>query len=32
MKRLSFLFLIAFAVSCATLQPAVDKKPIDQEG
>ncbi|MDQ7799021.1 MAG: penicillin-binding protein activator [Candidatus Edwardsbacteria bacterium] len=26
MKRLSLLFLIAFAVSCATLQPAVDKK------
>jgi len=26
MKRLSFLFLLAFTVSCATLQPAVDKK------
>ncbi len=26
MKRLYFLLLLAFAVSCATLQPAVDKK------
>ena len=27
MKRISFLLVMAFAVSCATLQPAVDKKP-----